>query len=193
MNYLKKTLSVALIGLLSFSLIACGPAAGGGEGGDADAVSAPTGDDMQPKTTELTYNAEGEEQKVPATLFYREHFSFYLADEGWKHSFNQKDGFETDTWTFEENDLISFHVTIFPDQDEAVATEYMMKEHPDAAMEENEDGWFTGLDMKAMTQTGYRIVSFGEKLYGFHFNIPLEAAEGAGKIIQAMGDSFECV
>ena len=193
MNRMKKMITLILVGLLSLTLFACNPAEKDSGNTDADSVSAPTGEDLQPKTTELTYNQEGEEQKSPATLFYREHYSFYLADDGWKHDFEKQDGIETDTWIFESNDLIRFHVSIFPNQDRDAAVAFMTSAHPDLTMEEGENDWFFGTDIKSMTQTGYRMVAFGDKLYGFHYDIPLEAGEGAGVLIEAMGNTLSCI
>lgn len=125
----------------------------------------------------LTFFKEGIEQQKKATLMIGNGYSLYLPDGEWQQ-------IDSDTWAMAVNEQVQLWVTHF--EGESIG---------DIEKELDNDGYVTEQEYDKWKQEGdfiYNVTlkEFENDVWGVFYRYPIEAAEGWGRELQVIADTF---
>lgn len=140
--------------------------------------------------TTLTYNLEGEETAVPASIYIGDGWSLYVPDEGWVQSDDTVDEISVTSWTSDINDTVSLHILNLGGMNLEECQSWISNQFPDCTFIEEKQGCLGGMNDEQQCADA-RLISSDNGMYAILSRYPLEAAEGFAVTLSAIADSFQ--
>lgn len=142
----------------------------------------------------LTYYPEGQETVLPARLFIGQGYSLYIPERNWEHTTVSYHYDTADRWTYAYNPEITLTIVRVATADGQPPYEYVMQANTGFRFTIDADGNLITDYEEVGPETGMKYAQFiaaGDSVYYVLLSeYPVEAAEGAGVLLNAVTDSF---
>ena len=131
--------------------------------------------------TLITFQVEGMEEVVPATIFEGLHYTLTIPTEGWEMS-------ASECWAAEANREVQFWVTDYAGED----VDDVLQKLLDGGYEKAEfDPYMVSREDEERILHYVKLFSENEETIGIFYCYPAEAAEGFGTRIRTIVDTFD--
>lgn len=160
------------------------------DGGDEHSQYGPSADDLlRLKQWQIHYvDAEGNETALWADLFIGDGYSIYIPQTDWAYRQTNYNGIAADEWDYEKNNDI--RMLIFKTGGEVEDAEKLVREAEEdwSFFPDKQGNLYAERDGRVMN---VRFVKAEVEIFVIMWTCPMEAYEGAGRMLSVLSDTFD--